>query len=208
MNRSKNTADRVESDIISCERVTTVPKNDNVKSVRLYESVKAVAGAEAADKTAQTLYLSSSADYKRKWKWANDVCAYLEENFDSETVKKMRMGCSCTPPPKLMDEGRKLYRESAAPDEFCEKFGAGAEGAFRIWHEDGAFYFSYPTCYCSCIKRADGIISKTWCLCTLGYTKALFDYILERETDVELLESIKTGGEKCSMRITYRDQAF
>lgn len=181
-----------------------MPKNDNVKSIRLYESVKANAGAEAADKLAETVYLSKSADLNRKFKWARDVCAYLESNFDESKVKRIRMGCSCTPPPKKVESIGKLYRSSADLDEFCEKYSAESAGSYSVWYEDEALYLSYPVCYCDCVKRVAGNVPRTWCLCTLGYTKKLFDSVLGRDTEVELLESVKTGGSRCLMKITYR----
>ena len=88
-----------------------MPKNDNVKSIRLYESVKANVSEEAADKMTETVYLSKSADFKRKFKWAGDVCAYLEGNFGEEQVSNIRMGCSCTPLPKLIDRLRGLLKK-------------------------------------------------------------------------------------------------
>lgn len=64
-----------------------MPKNDNVKSIRLYESVKNNISKEVADSMAENVYLSKSADFKRKFMWANDVCNYLESNFDDEKIR-------------------------------------------------------------------------------------------------------------------------
>lgn len=181
-----------------------MPKNDNVKSIRLYESVQANVSKEAADKMAETVYLSKSADFKRKFKWANDVCTYLESNFDNSQIKQIRMGCSCIPPPKYMDAVKKLYESSNNVNEFCEKYNAEYAEKHSVWNEGETLFFSYPHCLCDCVQRINEPISKTWCLCTLGYTKKLFDYVLETDTEVELLESIKTGGSRCVMKIEFK----
>lgn len=179
-----------------------MPKNDNEKSIRLYESVKTNVNEETANKMAETVYLSKSADFKRKFNWANDVCTYLENNFNDKQVMQIRMNCSCTPPLKYMEAVRKLYQASASLDEFCEKYNVKYADNHSVWNESETLYFSYPSCYCSVVKRVNEPVSKIWCLCTLGYTKKVFDFVFECDTDVELIESIKTGGNKCVMRIT------
>ncbi len=179
-----------------------MPKNDNVKSIRLYESVKNNVSEEAADSIAEKVYLAKSADFKRKFKWANDVCNYLKINFDDEQIKKIRMSCSCTPPPKYIEAVKKLYQASESLDEFCQKYNTTYEGKHSVWYDGDVLFFSYPSCYCDCVKRVDGQVPTTWCLCTLGYTKKLFDTVLDYNTEVELIESIKTGGIRCIMKIT------
>ena len=179
-----------------------MPKNDNVKSIRLYESIKANIGEAAAGKMAETVYLSKSADFKRKYKWANDVCNYLEKNFNAKQAEQIRMGCSCTPPPKYMEAVKKLYQSAANFKDFCDKYNAIYAGKHSVWHEDDTLFFSYHHCMCDCVQRVNEPISKLWCLCTLGYTKKLFDYVLECDTNVELLESIKQGGSRCVIKIT------
>ncbi len=181
-----------------------MPKNDNVKSIRLYESVKNNISKEVADSMAEKVYLSKSADFKRKFKWANDVCNYLESNFDSEQIKEIRMGCSCTPAPKYIEAVKKMYQTSENLDEFCEKYNTTFAGKHSIWHENDVLFFSYPHCLCDCVQQVDGQVSKTWCLCTLGYTKKLFETVLDYNTEVELIESIKTGGSRCVMEILRR----
>lgn len=179
-----------------------MPKNDNVKSIRLYDSVKTNIGEEAADKMAETVYLSKSADFKRKFKWAGDVCAYLENNFDAEQVKRIRMDCSCTPPPKLIEQLQQLYKKCSDLDSFAREYEASGGGSFTLAYEGDALIFTYPRCYCDCVQRVNEPTSRTWCLCTLGYTKKLFDAVFERDTEVELLESIKTGSNCCVIKIT------
>lgn len=178
-----------------------MPKNDNVKSIRLYESVKANIGEVAAEKMAETVYLSKSADFKRKFKWAGDVCAYLDNNFDDEQVKKIRMGCSCMPPPKLIEQLRRLYKKCNDLDAFAREYEASGSGSFTLACDGDTLIFTYPRCYCDCVQRVNEPVSKTWCLCTLGYTKKLFDAVFECDTEVELLESIKTGGKRCVIKI-------
>ncbi|MDD4296390.1 MAG: DUF6144 family protein [Eubacteriales bacterium] len=178
-----------------------MPKSDNKHAINLYESIDRHIGHAAAEDFIEKLPLSKSADYNRKFKWANDVCAYLESQFKEDEIRKIRMDCSCDPGNKA-ENVKKMYEASADYNEFCEKFNKEYTPSNSLSHDGIVLYFSYPTCYCSCIKRGDGNVTKSWCICTIGYTKRLFSYALSREIDVELLESVKTGGTKCLMKIT------
>jgi len=40
-----------------------------------------------------------------------------------------------------------------------------------------------------------------WCYCSGGFTKLFFDYLYERDLEVELLESVLSGGESCRFAI-------
>ena len=46
-------------------------------------------------------------------------------------------------------------------------------------------------------KRIEKGLPQTWCYCTLGYTKKMFEFIFDAEVKVELLSSIKLGNENC-----------
>ena len=68
--------------------------------------------------------------------------------------------------------------------------------------DENTFLMCYPQCYCSCVKHVEGILPKTWCYCTLGYAKKLFSQVFDEKIEVELLESVKTGGKRCAVKVT------
>jgi len=177
-----------------------MPKTDNPHSVRLYDSLVKHAGEETAKRIAHKIPLSKSADFEKKFAWAESVCAGLEAEFDEETITAVRMDCACGPETGKMNALKKVYESSAGPEDFAERANKLDHG-FTIQYEDGTLMLVYPQCYCSCVKRVDKPLSKTWCACTLGYTKRMFEHILGRPVAVELLESVKTGGQVCRIRI-------
>jgi two-component SAPR family response regulator len=170
----------------------------NLQAIRLYKSIESSIGKAAAEDFAKKLPLSKSATFERKFKWAEDVCRYLENTYSSENIKKIRMDCTCGPSEKQMVDARTLYLSSKNLAEFAEKY---SNDNHSLWCEDEALYFSYPRCYCSCVKRMNKPLPGAWCMCTLGYTKRLFDYALNCETSVELIESVKTGSNRCVIKI-------
>jgi len=61
-------------------------KSDNKHAVNLYNSIEKHIGHAEAEDFLTELPLSKSADYIRKFKWANGVCTYLKERFTDEDI--------------------------------------------------------------------------------------------------------------------------
>lgn len=180
-----------------------MPKNDNPQSLKLCESVKKNAGSAAADELSKTLPLSKSADCARKFKWTQNVCAWLEENFNSEQIKNIRTGCSCTPSPVKIERIKRLWESSRDPGDFVSLFNSEFSPDNTVHIEGDTLFFSYPRCFCSCVSRVAETLPQTWCLCSLGYVKKLFSGVLRDDADIRLVESVKLGGSRCviSMKI-------
>jgi hypothetical protein len=45
-------------------------------------------------------------------------------------------------------------------------------------------------------------LSRTFCLCSVGYVKAMHERTFGRSCEVELLDSVLYGGKRCRFRIT------
>lgn len=177
-----------------------MPKTDNPHATRLYDSILKRFDEKTAEKIAHKIPISKSAGIDKKFAWAESICSDLEKEFDEDTVKRIRMDCACGPEMGKINNLKKVYQSSADLDDFAAKSNKLNQG-FIIQHEDNALFLVYPQCYCSCVKRINRPISKSWCYCTLGYTKKMFEHILDRVVDVELIESVKTGGKICRIKV-------
>ncbi len=51
------------------------------------------------------------------------------------------------------------------------------------------------------LATVDRLDTKTWCYCTMGYSKALFEKAWGCAVEVQLLKSIKAGDDVCLMKI-------
>ena len=110
------------------------------------------------------------------------------------------MDCACGPEHGKGAKIKALYEKEKEPNVFVEKVNKLNLG-FTLEYDGTYFYLIYPQCYCSCVKRVDEKLSKTWCYCTLGYSKRMFENIFDKEVQVELLSAIKTGDKDCRIRI-------
>ncbi len=178
-----------------------MPKNDNPQALRFLTSMAKHGKQEAGDRFAGEYPLGKSADVRKKMKWAKNLCSFLDENYDNETVKAIRMDCACEPSSAFSGKIRAIYEKGKDPYAFSKNINMLDLG-FTLEYDGNSYILEYPQCYCSCVKRVDETLPRAWCYCTLGYNKRLFENIFGQEVRVELINSVKLGDAVCRIRIT------
>lgn len=158
----------------------------------IYNAVK----TESDENVAQRVVFDNKEDNAI---WVKNTMKRLENNFDKATLKKIRMNCQCG---YGMDEKLALIKElmsfSSNLEEFANQDKAKAAG---LSYQDGELYLQFPFCPCPMLAEVDKLETNTWCQCTTGYSKVLFEKAFGCEVDVELLKSIKMGDDICLMKI-------
>ncbi len=131
--------------------------------------------------------------------WVKSTMKRLENHFDKSEVKQIRMHCQCG---YGMDEKLALVKELMASSSNLEEFGnldkAKAAGLSCM---AGELYLQFPFCPCPMLANVDRLDTDTWCQCTTGYSKVLFEKAFGCSVDVKLLKSIKMGDDICLMKI-------
>ena len=152
--------------------------------------------AESNDATAQKIV---NGRQENDPTWVKNTMKRLEDNFDKPTVKKIRMNCQCG---YGMDEKLALLNELLSNASGLEEFaGQDKAKAAGLSFQDGDLYLQFPFCPCPMLAEVDKLETNTWCQCTTGYSKVLFEKAFECEVDVELMKSIKMGDGICLMKI-------
>ena len=178
-----------------------MPKNDNPHALRFYNSLAELSQAAAVE-FAQAHPLSKSADYKKKFAWAQAQCDFLEDRFSKEDIKAVRSRCHCEAGAALAGRMRKYLERTSSTEDFAAMFNE-REKYVTLQAVPGGLLLVYPECYCACVKRVEEPISTTWCLCTLGHVKGLFYMALGREVEAELIKTIKSGAERCEVKVFF-----
>jgi len=57
-------------------------------------------------------------------------------------------------------------------------------------------------CLCPLVESKPAGLSETYCLCSVGYVKEWYERLLARTVEVELIESVLRGGQRCRFEIT------
>ena len=170
----------------------------------LYEAVKAESNPEIANAVVHGTNQLSNTESNPDW--VKSMVHRLENQFDKGTVKKIRMNCQCG---YGMDEKLALVRElksvSASIEEFAGSDKAKAAGLFC---KGGELFLQFNFCPCPMLAGVDKLDTNTWCQCTAGYSKVLFEKAFGCPADVTLLKSIKTGDDICLMKITLHNPSW
>lgn len=178
-------------------------KNDNAHSIRMIDSLRRNIGNDAANELEEKYPLSKAANIEKKYEWAKNVCDYLEEHFETETIMTLRKDCRCNDGKSIANKLLKYLNKSESMEQFVKIFNDNENFASLEYVSENKLLFCYPECYCACIKRVPGEVSRSWCYCTLGNAEGIFKEVFKKEIKVTLLESIKTGGDRCAIEVEW-----
>ena len=91
-----------------------MPKNDNPQALRFLASMAKHGEQAAGERFAEEHPLGKSADISKRSAWAKALCGYLNDRYDEETVKAIRMDCACGPY-AINGKLKALYEKSDGP---------------------------------------------------------------------------------------------
>ena len=137
---------------------------------------------------------------KRLENWLVALVSALDEQVDEETRAKVLEQCGrrCQTQ-SLVKKARRIYERSKSVDEFLTEFGR----VYKHLHREGnGVYIVYPRCYCTFVnKMPRGRLSATWCNCSRGWAKALFEGALGRPVEVVAEQTIIRGDKQCKFKL-------
>lgn len=194
-----------------------IPGVCHPEAIQLYERLLLHTDRENAGDIAFGLALAPDAPAEQRAAWVQRVIIELEKRFDAATIKQIRLGCYCDEgerPGKCKANGylcadkalfakvggwlRDLYAASKSLEEFVEKANAENLG----WYvQDGELYTKFFECECPMLEAVGQLPTFTWCWCTAGYGKRLFEEVFCHPVDIEILYSIRQGHEFCLMKV-------
>lgn len=178
-------------------------KNDNAHSIRLVESLRKNATSELADSFAEQYPLSKSAAIEKKFEWAQNACAFLEEYLEEQEIIRVRKECRCNDGKSIAKKLLKYLNKAENIEGFVKAFNQNETFASLEYISDNKLLFCYPECYCACVKRMSENVSRAWCYCTLGNAEGIFQEVFNKDVKVALKESIKTGAKRCAIEVEW-----
>lgn len=133
-------------------------------------------------------------------KWITRLIAGLDEHVDETTRAAILEQCGrqCQSP-AFIKKAKDIYKKSSNIDDFLHRF----EQVYKNLHREGSdVYIVYPKCYCPQVNKIPkGKLSGTYCNCSRGWAKALFEGALDRPVEVVMEESIIKGDKQCRFRV-------
>lgn len=177
-------------------------------SVAMADGKKRGKAAERTVNPAETP-CEEKVDFAKKWikRFMNVMDKNLDEKTRKEIMEKCGEECFCSAHSRVTWPKQGIE----TVDMNLRQIGAlyGKENAYR---EGKKIYFNYiqnprglkiANGYCLCPLTEDGPenLSPTYCICSTGYVKEMFERMMGQPVKVELLESLHRGGKKCRFLI-------
>ena len=137
---------------------------------------------------------------KRMERWITCLIDALNEHIDEKTRAKILEQCGrqCQSQ-NFVKKARSIYKRSKNIDEFLNEFGKVYKNLHK---EKDNVYIIYPKCYCSFVNKIPPEkLSSTYCNCSRGWVKELFEGALGRPVEVDMEKSIVNGDDQCKFRI-------
>lgn len=159
----------------------------------LFCAIKAVSDEETAK------VIIAGEGEKDDAAWVNGAMARLEQRFSPEETKIIRQNCQCG---YGMEEKLSFLLSLKTGATDLAEFAASAEAkAAGLSYENGDLWLSFFFCPCPMLAKTDRLKNHTWCQCTTGYSKVLFEKAFGCKVEVKLEQSIKAGDRICRMKI-------
>jgi len=147
-------------------------------------------------------------------KWIVDLMDNMDGILDDETKSKLMQACgrSCYIGAFGVASKEKATLEEA--ENFLKRLEGGGYKVTREnkkttvifnWGRDHqnpwGLIMSDGYCMCPLVEKESTMLSPTFCKCSTGYVKEMFERSTGRTASVELLDSLKMGGKDCIFKI-------
>ncbi|NHJ02316.1 MAG: hypothetical protein EAX86_09295 [Candidatus Heimdallarchaeota archaeon] len=149
---------------------------------------------------------TSTSNNRIKASWIKGAIKRLEIELGAENGQKImescgRMCCGTTTRKRV----KTLMGESNNIPEFLEKLNKNGIGGGRLLLKDAhTITGGYNKCYCGQVKQTEEkFLTKTYCYCSIGWYKQLFETALYQSVDIELVQSIISGAKTCEFIIHF-----
>jgi predicted hydrocarbon binding protein len=126
----------------------------------------------------------------------------LEREVDEQTRRAIMEACGrrCIGASTLQ-KARRIAREAGDLDDMLRRLNEVHLGGGHLQLDGDVIHAAYDRCYCGSVSKTREPFSATYCHCSCGWYRQLFETLLERPVEVELLGSILQGDERCRFLI-------
>lgn len=74
-------------------------------------------------------------------------------------------------------------------------------GKENVRKDEDVVYVVYTKCFCHLVADGPPRLADTYCYCSHGWLKEMFETVVGKPVNVDLTESIKRGGQSCRFAI-------
>jgi predicted hydrocarbon binding protein len=142
--------------------------------------------------------------------WVKGAMDRLDELVDEEIKIRIMENCGykCSEMnSEAVEEAKARRKKYKSLDEFLEAEQRNPMKGTKLVRKGDILYQFYTPkslgmrCYCSLVNASDEKMSLTYCHCSKGFVKKLWEAIIERPVKVELIQSVVSGADECKFAV-------
>jgi predicted hydrocarbon binding protein len=135
--------------------------------------------------------LSAESSRLEVIEWTRQAMERLDSLVDEKTCRSILSACACQYPKANLQEIKAVYAATKDIDRvhamFQDQFESFLRNTIGVSEE--------------MLVEIVEMVSTTYCYCGAGFYKGIWEEILQRPVEVEVLESVLSGGEVCKIII-------
>ncbi len=174
---------------------------------RFKRCIEAEAGAAVSEKVIiEPERFDATSNYAQKAEWIREAVRRLEKEAGKATAGKVMQACGmkCCGPTQ-QKRARQFMAKSKSVEELLAKLNERGIGGGRLkLKTPNTIVGGYDWCYCGRVKQAQQPFpTDTYCQCSAGWYKSLFEAALGKPVKVKLKQSILQGADRCEFEIEF-----
>lgn len=130
--------------------------------------------------------------------WLATLMDGLDASVDAQTRAQILEACgrACARTHGV-ERARELVEGAADIDGILARLNHRRIGGGRLQREGDTITGIYEKCYCPLLKGSTGEVSPSFCECSRGWLKELFEAVLGRPAAVEFEQTVQRGDPLC-----------
>jgi hypothetical protein len=138
----------------------------------------------------------------QKAHFLHDLMDVFDQKVDAGTRREIMQACGrqCIGASTLK-KARHFAREAKDIDDLLARMNAAHMGGGRLKRVGNVIHAGFDRCYCGSVSKTKKIFSPTYCQCSCGWYQQLFETLLEKPVQVDLLGSIIMGDPRCQFLV-------
>ena len=125
----------------------------------------------------------------------------IERECSREGCVRIMQNCNCLGR-SVTEKATRLYQESANIDDWLARMNENGIGGGHLSRRGKRITAVYDKCYCGSVSQTREPFSNTFCHCSSGWLKQLFEQVLGFPVEVSLIGSIIQGDKRCEFVIS------
>jgi predicted hydrocarbon binding protein len=152
--------------------------------------------------------IEASQDYEtlstpqQKASFIRDLMISIDDKVDEASRWRIMEDCgrNCIGA-SILEKALALKKQSTSIDDLMTRLNQTHIGGGHLIRDGNVIHASYDRCYCGSVSSTRQPISSTYCHCSCGWYRQLFETLLNQPVKVELLSSILQGDKRCQFLI-------